>query len=266
MQICSFSLHKTLIDALDWCGLLWCFYQLFGLSFWRHPFTAEDPLVSKWCSAKLFQICLDEDFLLWRHSYLLTSFSKKIFNLTVQQIQPLDCLLVNVKQNKYFKTEKTEQKQINETSRVWMSGYNDHLMESIMVQCCDIVTYSHPDVFQPVCRVHRWEPVLLVDGRIHHLPEFPQGFSHHVYVGDLQKVQLHIDIETLILISSIFGLQKRSTISYSRKPGTIASCCWLKMVYQAAPLNDQPMTSQKPTATSLKAGIHDVWCLCFKSV
>ncbi len=29
------------------CGLLWCFYQL---SFWRHPFTDEDPLVSKWGS------------------------------------------------------------------------------------------------------------------------------------------------------------------------------------------------------------------------
>ncbi len=28
------------------CGLLWCFYQLFGLSFWRHPFTAEHPLMS----------------------------------------------------------------------------------------------------------------------------------------------------------------------------------------------------------------------------
>ncbi len=27
------------------CGLLWCFYQLFGISFWRHPFTAEDPLL-----------------------------------------------------------------------------------------------------------------------------------------------------------------------------------------------------------------------------
>ncbi len=27
------------------CGLLWCFYQLFGLSFWRHPFTAEHPLL-----------------------------------------------------------------------------------------------------------------------------------------------------------------------------------------------------------------------------
>ncbi len=33
---------------MDWitCGLLWCFYQLFGLSFWRHPFTAEHPLLS----------------------------------------------------------------------------------------------------------------------------------------------------------------------------------------------------------------------------
>ncbi len=28
------------------CGLLWCFYQLFALSFWRHPFTAEDPLLT----------------------------------------------------------------------------------------------------------------------------------------------------------------------------------------------------------------------------
>ncbi len=46
---------------MDWsgvitCGLLWCFYQLFGLSFWRHPFTAEDPLVSKWCNAEFLQL------------------------------------------------------------------------------------------------------------------------------------------------------------------------------------------------------------------
>ncbi len=38
--------HKSLIDELESCGLLWCFYQLFGLSYWRHPFTAEHPLVS----------------------------------------------------------------------------------------------------------------------------------------------------------------------------------------------------------------------------
>ncbi len=38
------------------CGLLWCFYQLFGLSFWRHPFTADDPLLSKWWNASFLQI------------------------------------------------------------------------------------------------------------------------------------------------------------------------------------------------------------------
>ncbi len=27
------------------CGSLRCFYQLFGLLFWRHPFIAEGPLV-----------------------------------------------------------------------------------------------------------------------------------------------------------------------------------------------------------------------------
>ncbi len=39
------------------CGLLWCFYQLFGLSFWRHPFTAEDPLLRQWCCDTFLQIC-----------------------------------------------------------------------------------------------------------------------------------------------------------------------------------------------------------------
>ncbi len=38
------------------CVLLWCFYQLFGLSFWRHPFTAEHPLLSKRCNATFLQI------------------------------------------------------------------------------------------------------------------------------------------------------------------------------------------------------------------
>ncbi len=43
------------------CGLLWCFDQLFGLLFWRHPFTAEDPLVSKWWNAEFLKICSDEE-------------------------------------------------------------------------------------------------------------------------------------------------------------------------------------------------------------
>ncbi len=61
LQTCSFSLLKTLTDGLEWCGLLWCFYQLFGLSFWRHPFTAEHPLVNKWCNARFLQIYSDEE-------------------------------------------------------------------------------------------------------------------------------------------------------------------------------------------------------------
>ncbi len=51
-------------DVNWWTGVVWIivmFYQLFGLSFWRHPFTAEDPLVSKWCNATFLQICSDEE-------------------------------------------------------------------------------------------------------------------------------------------------------------------------------------------------------------
>ncbi len=46
---------------MDWSGVdyLWfivMFNQLFGLSFWRHPFTAEDPLLSKLCNAAFLQL------------------------------------------------------------------------------------------------------------------------------------------------------------------------------------------------------------------
>ncbi len=43
------------------CGSLWWFYQLFGLLFQRHPFTAEDSLVSKQCNAKFLQTFSDEE-------------------------------------------------------------------------------------------------------------------------------------------------------------------------------------------------------------
>ncbi len=65
----NFSLRKTLSDwvVCITCGLFWCFYQLFGLLFWRHPFTAEDPLVSKGCNATFLQIYFDEE----RNVYIL---------------------------------------------------------------------------------------------------------------------------------------------------------------------------------------------------
>ncbi len=58
-----FSLDINWWTGVVWftCGLLWCLYQLFGLSFWRHPFTAEDPLVSKWWNAKFIQIHSHEE-------------------------------------------------------------------------------------------------------------------------------------------------------------------------------------------------------------
>ncbi len=59
--ISYFGPKETLKDRLGLCGLLRCFYQLFGLSFWRHPFTTEDPLVSKWCNVNFLQICSDEE-------------------------------------------------------------------------------------------------------------------------------------------------------------------------------------------------------------
>ncbi len=41
------ALHKMWTDGLEWCGLLWCFYQLCGLSFWWYPFTTEHPFLSR---------------------------------------------------------------------------------------------------------------------------------------------------------------------------------------------------------------------------
>ncbi len=32
-----------------------------NLKFWRHPFTAEDPSVSKWCNATFLKICFHEE-------------------------------------------------------------------------------------------------------------------------------------------------------------------------------------------------------------
>ncbi len=55
------------------CGLLWCIYQLFGLSYWRHPFTAEDPLLSKLCNVTFLQIW-------WRLRYFLAGLRVSTFS------------------------------------------------------------------------------------------------------------------------------------------------------------------------------------------
>ncbi len=42
---------------MDYCD--YCDVQMFEHLFWRHPFTAEYPLASKWCNAKFLQIYSD---------------------------------------------------------------------------------------------------------------------------------------------------------------------------------------------------------------
>ncbi len=64
-----------LTDGLEWCGLLWCFYQLFGLSFWRHPFTAEHPLMRHWCRDTFLQIW-------WRNILILILDSLRVTKLS----------------------------------------------------------------------------------------------------------------------------------------------------------------------------------------
>ncbi len=49
----------------EWESILWCFYQLFGLKFWRHPFTAEHPLLSQRCKATFLQIWWRNNLLRW---------------------------------------------------------------------------------------------------------------------------------------------------------------------------------------------------------
>ncbi len=63
------ALHLTRFYFMDWSHVEYCdvFYQLFGLSFWRHPFTAEDLLMSKWCNAKFLHI-----FFTWRSKVILS--------------------------------------------------------------------------------------------------------------------------------------------------------------------------------------------------
>ncbi len=67
------------------CELLWCFYQLFGLSFWRHPFTAEHPLLRQWWK---FKKQLKFSFL--RELFLFSISLKSPWNGVHNPITPID--------------------------------------------------------------------------------------------------------------------------------------------------------------------------------
>ncbi len=54
-------LWPVILDLFRLLIRLFMNYQSFELSFWRHPFTAEGSLLSKWCNAKFLQISSSEE-------------------------------------------------------------------------------------------------------------------------------------------------------------------------------------------------------------
>ncbi len=67
---------------------------MFGLSFWRHPFTAEHPLLRHWCNATFLQImqkafCMFEWFAAWVISlgFVLVLIMLFLFNIVLTDSQ-----------------------------------------------------------------------------------------------------------------------------------------------------------------------------------
>ncbi len=62
-----FLTNKELFNSHDvncWTGVDWIIVMFLICcldSFWRHPFTAEDLMVSEWCNVKFLQICSHEE-------------------------------------------------------------------------------------------------------------------------------------------------------------------------------------------------------------
>ncbi len=57
-----FLRNKQLFTSQDvnwWTGVMWIIVVF--LSFWRHPFTAEDPFMNMWLNATFLQICSSEE-------------------------------------------------------------------------------------------------------------------------------------------------------------------------------------------------------------
>ncbi len=61
------------------CVLLWCFYQLFGLSFWRHPFTAEHPLLRQWRNKLILVLYEGNDGDIFRRFFFFGKLLKWLF-------------------------------------------------------------------------------------------------------------------------------------------------------------------------------------------
>ncbi len=86
-----FIRHKMM--DLESCGLLWCIYQLFGLSFWRHPFAADD--FSKYLQMKNKLIYILDD-LCSRQCKRHSKYTWYSFNIEKKETERLKKLKLNL--------------------------------------------------------------------------------------------------------------------------------------------------------------------------
>lgn len=90
------------------------------------------------------------------------------------------------------------------------------------------VSYTY--VLQPVCLVDRRVPVSFIYGGVNNVFHLPQRLPHDVDVGDIQEVQLHIGVEGLTFVPSIFCLHEEWTseeepkIAEDLQPAFIVPC------------------------------------------
>ncbi len=148
-----------LIDGLKSCGLLLSIYQLFGLSFWRHPFTAKDPLVSKWCNVTFLQICSDEETnssksrMAWewvKHIFL--------FSWTISSIYILIWKWYSCKHSYshlYMQTNSSPPKPcwVFLAGRSWSCWSPEHLRRGRPGRRWDMENYMCPEALSPVSTV-----------------------------------------------------------------------------------------------------------------
>ncbi len=161
------------------CGLLWCFYQLFGLSFWRHPFTEEHPLLRQWCNATFLQIW-------WRNKLIYILDGLRVSTFSAHFHIWLSYSFNNLK---YFSTD-LHYDQKDQTNRR-SSSFPPQLLRGLM--CC-------------VSRVGcTWESTRLVGGNSSQVAQvalIPHQHDDDVVVGVISQLfqpALHV------LIGQMFG-------------------------------------------------------------
>ncbi len=118
---------------MDWSGVdyLWCFYQLFGLSFWRHPFTAEHPLLRHWCRDTFLQTW-------WRNKLILILEGLRVSEFSANVHFWVNCIVFMDHFHFYFKNL-AEKVKISNVS----AGFTG-LCVYIMYSCW--VSHAHLDI------------------------------------------------------------------------------------------------------------------------